>query len=334
MRTKTSAFNAGSSLVPIKETVEFQAEIYSKHPILKVIGMVTLAAFLLLPYFVAKNHWSWLESLFEGNKFWMILTTCILLSHIVHSTTCISYAIIYKLRLPFFEQFKDNPNPWPWEYDPNFSKQIWRGIKLVCFNNFVISPLGFIFAIKVGLLDVRITAEELPSFWIYIAQVFYHMFWEDAMFYQTHKLLHHPKLYPYIHKIHHEFYDTICISSEFAHPVEFLLGNVLPVGLGSILLFGKGHLLSLLVFIAFRLFETVESHCGYDFPWAVTRAFPFSVTSTYHNYHHLKNIGNFGSFLIMWDSIFGTNTAYYKELQNSESPYSKLLSKPHHQKTK
>jgi sterol desaturase/sphingolipid hydroxylase (fatty acid hydroxylase superfamily) len=36
----------------------------------------------------------------------------------------------------------------------------------------------------------------------------------------------------------------------------------------------------------------------------------------YHNYHHLKNIGNFGSMFIMWDSIFGTNSYYYKDISS------------------
>ena len=36
----------------------------------------------------------------------------------------------------------------------------------------------------------------------------------------------------------------------------------------------------------------------------------------YHNYHHLKNTGNFGSMFVIWDSIFGTNSYYYKDLKS------------------
>lgn len=75
-------------------------------------------------------------------------------------------------------------------------------------------------------------------------------------------------------------------------------------------------MLSLNVWIVIRLLETVDSHCGYDFPWAVTRLFPFTISSEYHGYHHLKNIGNYCSILILWDSIFGTNSYYYNEKDN------------------
>ena len=75
------------------------------------------------------------------------------------------------------------------------------------------------------------------------------------------------------------------------------------------------------MWISIRLIETVESHGGYDFPWAMTRVFPLSVSSKYHNYHHLKNVGNYGSFFIIWDSIFGTNTQYYKDLLDHDKTF-------------
>lgn len=45
----------------------------------------------------------------------------------------------------------------------------------------------------------------------------------------------------------------------------------------------------------------------------------------YHNFHHLKNIGNFGSMFIMWDSIFGTNSYYYKEMDARKEKRISLL---------
>lgn len=154
---------------------------------------------------------------------------------------------------------------------------------------------------------------------MYLLQILFMVFCEDLMFYWSHRTLHTPWFYKNIHKVHHEWYNTICISSEYAHPVEFLIGNLIPLTLGAILLFGRAHIIPLGVFVAFRLTETVESHGGYEFPWAMTRYVPMNCTSMYHNYHHLKNIGNFGSMFIIWDSIFGTNSYYYKDIRKSKS---------------
>ena len=193
---------------------------------------------------------------------------------------------------------------------------------VVGFNNAVLAPLFSLFNVVTGALTAKTEQSELPSFPVYLCQVFLSLMCEDMMFYWCHRLLHQPWIYPYIHKMHYEFYDTICLSSEYAHPVEFVIGNLIPLGLGTIILNGHGHQLSFLVFVTLRLFETVESHGGYDFPWAITRCFPFSVTSKYHNYHHLKNMGNYGSFLIMWDSICGTNSHYYDEILHHDKDFS------------
>lgn len=40
----------------------------------------------------------------------------------------------------------------------------------------------------------------------------------DFVFYWSHRLLHHPRLYK-IHKKHHQYYVTTGLAAEFAHPV-------------------------------------------------------------------------------------------------------------------
>ena len=313
-------------LVSIEETVSRQKHIYTRYPLFKVAGLVSFVLFVTLPYLWAQKYWPWFESLFPS-KFWMQFIAPVLTGWIVHITSSLVYYILYKNQIPFFEQFKDNDREWPWEYDPEFKEKVIKAIKLVVFNNAVISPIFALVNVCTGLLSLKTEHSQLPSFPVFLCQMVFMMFCEDICFYHSHRFLHKPWIYPHIHKIHHEFYDTICISSEYAHPVEFLIGNLIPLGMGASLFCGHAHLFTFLMFITLRLLETSESHGGYDFPWALTRIFPFSVSSRYHNYHHLKNIGNFGSFFIFWDSIYGTNSHYYRDLLQSDKDFKEYV--PH-----
>jgi sterol desaturase/sphingolipid hydroxylase (fatty acid hydroxylase superfamily) len=79
----------------------------------------------------------------------------------------------------------------------------------------------------------------------------------------------------------------------------------------------KMHAITLCTWLTFRLIETNDGHSGYEFPITMFKAIPFMSEPSYHNYHHLKNIGNYGSFTSIWDSIFQTNSEFFKYSQNA-----------------
>lgn len=138
------------------------------------------------------------------------------------------------------------------------------------------------------------------------------MFCEDFSFYWGHRTLHTPYFYKKIHKIHHEFTNTVSIAAYYAHPLEYLFGNAIPMALGFILLGNKCHFATYMIWTALRTCETVDGHCGYEFSWSPYRLLPFSGSSEYHNYHHSHNVGTYASFFTIWDTVFGTNVDYFK----------------------
>jgi sterol desaturase/sphingolipid hydroxylase (fatty acid hydroxylase superfamily) len=133
------------------------------------------------------------------------------------------------------------------------------------------------------------------------------MLMEDFSFYWLHRFLHLSFIYPFIHKIHHEYNNSISLGSEYAHPIEFIFSNILPTSIGYIILGEKVHFATYILFLGIRIFETIDGHCGYEFSWSPYRLLPLSGSSEYHNFHHSHNIGCFGSFFTYWDTIFGTN---------------------------
>ena len=97
------------------------------------------------------------------------------------------------------------------------------------------------------------------------------------------------------------------IASEYTHPVESLLGNILPVIAGPMLL--SSHLPTVSLWVVIRLLKTSDAHSGYNFPFSpFNMGFPFNEARR-HDFHHSANIGSFGSFFVVWDRLCGTDKA-------------------------
>ena len=105
------------------------------------------------------------------------------------------------------------------------------------------------------------------------------------------------------------------IGALYAHPVEYVFGNMLPIGIPIGLLGKNMHFFTLMILIAFRLAGTTYGHSGYDFPWSPISLLPLRTDTPYHNYHHTSNVGNYANIFTIWDTIMGYNGTYYKHLK-------------------
>ena len=154
-----------------------------------------------------------------------------------------------------------------------------------------------------------------------ICQLIFLMIMEDMVFHFFHKLMHHRLLYPHFHKFHQNFVNTVSISAERFYPVDFFFGVLIPGSFGPILLGNNIHFATYLIWVAFRTGKGVDGHCGYEFPWSMFRLIPFWASASYHDFHNSQNIGNYSSFLSIWDSVFGDNAAYIEFQRKQEIIY-------------
>lgn len=221
---------------------------------------------------------------------------------------------IYHAEIEFFERYKISPNPWPWKED----KKAWtdlmkKTVALVTFNNLVCLPFSLLVEtlFHQGKCPYAFDVEGLPSSLTLMCTIAFCMFVEDASFTAAHWTLHRKALYPYIHKLHHTHVTPVGIAAEYAHPIEFMLGNLLPVSLGPALLGKNIHLFTVIVWYTFRALETLDGHSGYEFSWSPYRLIPFSGSASYHDFHHTHNVGNYSSFFSLWDTVFGLNVDYH-----------------------
>ncbi|KAJ5155323.1 hypothetical protein N7492_008126 [Penicillium capsulatum] len=136
---------------------------------------------------------------------------------------------------------------------------------------------------------------SLPSLFEFIRDFVISLLLREALFYYSHRLLHAPYFYVRIHKKHHKFTAPIALAAQFAHPIEQIFANALPISLPPQLL--GSHVLTFWVFLGYELFMTATVHSGYDF---------FNNKAKMHDLHHEKFNLNYGSIGLL-DWIHGTN---------------------------
>jgi ring-1,2-phenylacetyl-CoA epoxidase subunit PaaE len=139
---------------------------------------------------------------------------------------------------------------------------------------------------------------------------------EDTYFYWMHKTVHSPKLYKYIHKVHHESIDTTPFTSYSFHPIEAAL-EIVPMGLIMVIAyFFPVHILALVIWQFLSIALNVLGHSGYElFPsfWNNYWFLKWKLPATHHNMHHERFNGNYGLYFIWWDRIMGTEFPDYEE---------------------
>eukprot|EP01121_Diplochlamys_sp_Union-15-3_P014941 TRINITY_DN483_c0_g1_i1.p1 TRINITY_DN483_c0_g1~~TRINITY_DN483_c0_g1_i1.p1 ORF type:complete len:260 (-),score=17.56 TRINITY_DN483_c0_g1_i1:72-851(-) len=240
------------------------------------------------------------------------LLFCVCLT-LVHSLTFWGFNLLMYIahQKNWFLKYKIQPNKWP-PYD-----LVKRTIITLAFHHIVTSPLLFYYLYGLWkYFGLRFEA-PLPN----IAEILLHFAFfilvNDTLFYWSHRLLHTPLLYQRIHKRHHDYKVSIGIAAEYAHPIETLISNSIPTLLGTVII--GPHFVTLLLWLFFRLWETVDAHSGYDLPIAPLKWLPFTGGAERHDFHHSKNIGNFGAFFTFWDHVMGTDVTFleWKKKQNN-----------------
>jgi sterol desaturase/sphingolipid hydroxylase (fatty acid hydroxylase superfamily) len=146
-----------------------------------------------------------------------------------------------------------------------------------------------------GQSDQYDMSPELPSIPIVLRDLFISLIVREALFYYSHRLFHTKRLYPYIHKIHHRFTAPIALAAQYAHPVEHLVANIIPIILPPLLL--HSHIITFWIFLSMMLIETSTVHSGYDF---------WPHLAEKHDRHHEVFIWNFGACIDWFDWIHGT----------------------------
>jgi len=135
----------------------------------------------------------------------------------------------------------------------------------------------------------------------------------DAYFYWTHRLMHHPRLYPYFHRTHHRSVTpTPFAAYAFDMPEALLMAAFTPLWLTVVPM----HAFGLFLFMAFMIVRNVMGHAGVELmPRALadSRWFGWINATTHHDLHHSSFHHNYGLYFTWWDRMMGTEHPRYRE---------------------
>lgn len=151
------------------------------------------------------------------------------------------------------------------------------------------------------------------SWWWFGASIVLTIFIHDTYFYWTHRLMHLPRLFPWMHKMHHRSMNPTPWAAYAFDPLEaFVHAAILPI---AVCLYPM-HPLAFLIFMGWQLGFNVVGHSGFEVfpPWLMDSwRGKFWNTPTNHAMHHQYFKGNYGLYFNLWDRLMGTNHKRYEE---------------------
>lgn len=135
----------------------------------------------------------------------------------------------------------------------------------------------------------------------------------DTWFYWVHRIMHYPKLFRILHKVHHQSFNPTPWTAFSFHPTEaFLEIAFLPI----IVCLMPVHPFIVLLFSIWSLSFNIIGHTGFEImPKGFVNhpVFRWFNTPTHHNLHHQVSNCNYGLYFNFWDWIMGTNHVAYQE---------------------
>eukprot|EP01117_Protostelium_nocturnum_P011572 TRINITY_DN419_c0_g1_i1.p1 TRINITY_DN419_c0_g1~~TRINITY_DN419_c0_g1_i1.p1 ORF type:complete len:285 (+),score=101.43 TRINITY_DN419_c0_g1_i1:155-1009(+) len=262
---------------------------------------------------IFEQYWVWFYSLHSSP---MLVTA--FLAFLVHEIIFFGGWIPYYIvgSIPSFKKYKLQPEK---EVTRQDHLKALRGVLLSHF--LVQSPLMLSFHPTAISFGIEVTEVPFPPLWKICLQVLFCALFEDTYHYWAHRALHWGVLYKKIHKVHHEFSAPFGITAEYAHPIETIILGMGTIGGPFVLALAfKVHVITVLAWMSFRLFQTIEAHSGYEFPISLRTIVPFWSGADHHDYHHQAFVNCYSTSFRWWDHIMGTDLKYkaFREKQLQE----------------
>lgn len=150
--------------------------------------------------------------------------------------------------------------------------------------------------------------------WVYLfVSIGLYLAIHDTYFYWTHRLMHRRRLFPLLHKVHHQSRQPTPWAGFSFHPYESVIGAVIVPLLVFLIPIHVGAVLFILVLMTV---VSITNHSGFEMlpdSWLRGLVGRNWISAAHHNLHHQNYRCNFGLYFRFWDKLMGTDvmeTAY------------------------
>jgi len=160
-------------------------------------------------------------------------------------------------------------------------------------------------AIKAGKSAMYLDWLAYP-WWTPIAGFVAAVLLHDTYFYWTHRLIHWPPLFPWLHADHHKSLAPTPWAIFSFQPAE----TVVQFGFFVILVFLiPMHPVTFVAYLVYDGIFNAAGHSGHEIISKKQRHhwfFKYFTVVTHHDLHHSQFNCNFGQYFTVWDRLFGT----------------------------
>lgn len=248
---------------------------------------------------------------FISQPVWFLAATLVLFIIIVGRYFLIAgifYSVFYKIWPQKFTSRRLNKNQY-------LRSQFRTELKWSMVTASIFSIFGSIVLLcwDLGINKVYIDVDAY-GIWYLPVSLLILMFLHETYYYWAHRCMHHPKIFRYVHKVHHDSHITSPFTAFSFHPLEALIQAIfLPV----ILLILPMHFGVLLVQLALMTLTSVINHLNIEiYPKNFHKHFfgRWLIGATHHALHHKQYRYNYGLYFTIWDKVKKTESPNYEKM--------------------
>ncbi len=178
---------------------------------------------------------------------------------------------------------------------------------------FAVPPLIILFTPSIRI-HTKFYLQISQHGWVYFILAFPLMLiMHDTYFYWAHRAMHSPRLFKWVHLVHHRSVNPSPLAAYAFHPLEAVVESLIFVIFLFTIPINPAHLQ---FFFGFSMLYNVYGHLGFElYPKGFNKHWfgKWMNTSVSHNQHHQYFKGNYGLYFTFWDRMMGTMRKDYDD---------------------